>query len=200
MRHWAFLLGGMAIVAGAALMMTAGGGSMESEAIAAPAGTSAFDFTLTRIDGKPLPLSAYRGKVILLVNTASMCGFTPQYEGLKALQTRYGPQGFTVIGVPSADFGGQEYSDNGRIKDFCDTTFGINFPLAERASVKGAGAVPLYQWAARELGPQGVPQWNFHKILIGKDGRAIAGFPSRVEPGSPQLAKAIEGAIERTPS
>jgi glutathione peroxidase len=195
MRHWAYLLGGMAILAGAALVATANGGRMESEAIAAPAATSAFDFTLTRIDGKPLPLSAYRGKVVLLVNTASMCGFTPQYEGLKALQARYADRGFTVIGVPSADFGGQEYADNGKIKEFCDTTFGINFPLSERATVKGPGAAPIYQWAARELGAQGVPQWNFHKVLIGRDGKAIAGFPSKVEPGSTQLTQAIESAL-----
>jgi glutathione peroxidase len=190
----------MAVFAGAALVLTASGGRVESEAIAAPAATSAYDFTLTRIDGKPLPLAAYRGKVVLLVNTASMCGFTPQYEGLKALQTRYGPKGFTVVGVPSADFGGQEYSDNGKIKEFCDTTFGINFPLAERATVKGPNAAPVYQWAARELGPAGVPQWNFHKILIGRDGHAIAAFPSKVEPGAPQLTTAIEGAIERKPA
>src|SRR3546814_3002415 len=114
-----------------------------------------------------------RGKVILLVNTASFCGFTPQYEGLQKLQTTYGPRGFTVIGVPSGNFLGQEYKSNKEISTFCQTKFGIKFPLAEKSDVIGPNAIPLYKWAAAELGMTNIPKWNFHKYLIGRDGKLI---------------------------
>jgi glutathione peroxidase len=162
----------------------------------ASAAKTAHDFTLTRIDGRPMPLSAYKGKVMLLVNTASFCGFTPQYEGLQKLQQSYQAKGFTVIGVPSGDFMSQEYDDNGKIKDFCETKFGISFPMAEKAHVKGDMAIPLYRWAKTQLPVENEPKWNFHKILIGRDGKPIAGFNSKVEPASPLLTGAIEKALK----
>ncbi len=200
MRIWAYVLGGTAILAGVAMYLTATGRHVASEAIAQPAAEaaaarSAFDFTMTRIDGKPLPFAQFEGQVMLVVNTASMCGFTPQYDGLQKLQDRYKAKGFTVIGVPSGDFMGQEYDDNGKIKEFCETRFGITFPMTEKAKVKGRNAAPFYQWARANLATNNEPQWNFHKFLVGRDGRLIAGFGSRVEPGSPELTAAIEKAL-----
>jgi glutathione peroxidase len=168
----------------------------QTPAAPVPAAKSAHDFTLTRIDGRPMPMSAYKGKVVLLVNTASMCGFTPQYEGLQKLQTTLGPKGFTVVGVPSGDFMSQEYDDNGKIKEFCETKFGITFPMAEKGSVKGPNAIPIYRWTRTQLTAENEPKWNFHKFLIGKDGRVIAGFNSKVEPTSAQLTAAIEQALK----
>ncbi|WP_448582602.1 glutathione peroxidase [Thermaurantiacus sp.] len=204
MRKWAYVLGGAALLAGVAMSVTATGRYGASEAIAQTAATpqpsatqarTAFDFTMTRIDGKPLPLAQFRGQVMLVVNTASMCGFTPQYDGLQKLHERYRAKGFTVIGVPSGDFMGQEYEDNAKIKEFCETRFGITFPMTEKAHVKGSRAAPFYQWARATLARNNEPKWNFHKFLVGRDGRLIAGFGSTVEPGSPELAAAIEKAL-----
>ena len=156
---------------------------------------SAYDFNMTTIDGKPMPLDQYKGKVLLVVNTASMCGYTPQYEGLQALQNKYKAQGFTVIGVPSGDFGGQEFEKAGEIKTFCESKFGIKFPMSEKSVVKGDAAVPFYRWAAVTLGPDKTPQWNFHKYLVGRDGKLIAAFGSKVTPMSPELTGAVTQAI-----
>ncbi len=206
MRFWFSILGAATLLSAAGMIMSATradtahaqsapqAGKTPSAAPATTAKT-AYDFTLTRIDGKPLPLSGYRGKVILLVNTASFCGYTPQYEGLQKLHESYGPNGFTVIGVPSGDFMSQEYDDNAKIRDFCETKFGITFPMAEKAVVKGPKAAPIYRWAKASLQTENEPKWNFHKFLIGKDGRLIAGFGSKVTPESPALKRAIEQAI-----
>jgi len=173
-------------VAAAAAVLTA----------AAPAGiTSAYDVTMTAIDGAPLPFAKFKGKVMLVVNTASMCGNTPQYEGLETLYETYAPKGFTVIGVPSPDFGGQEYATNTQVKQFCESKFGIKFPLTETSTVKGSGAVPFYRWAAATLGPKNVPTWNFHKYLVGKDGRLIRAFDNRIQPTSAEVKSAIEAAL-----
>ncbi len=163
---------------------------------AAPAGiSSAYDVTMTAIDGAPLPFAKFKGKVLLVVNTASMCGNTPQYEGLEALYEKYSPKGLVVIGVPSADFGGQEYGSNKEVKQFCETKFGIKFPMTETSVVKGPGAVPFYRWAAATLGPDKLPTWNFHKYLVGKDGRLIGAFGNRVQPTDPKVRAAIEAAL-----
>ncbi len=162
---------------------------------AAPAPRSAYDFTMTAIDGAPMPLSQWKGRVLLVVNTASFCGFTPQYEGLEAVFEKYQAQGLTVVGIPSGDFAGQEYDDNGKIKKFCESKFGIKFPLAEKANVIGPNAAPIYKWANAEIGDAAVPKWNFHKLLIGRDGQLIAAFPSKVEPDSPVLAAAVTKAL-----
>lgn len=202
MRIWFSILGAGVLLAAGGMIVSAS----NAQTVAAPAPSpapaakpvakSAHDFTLTRIDGKPLPLADYKGKVVLLVNTASFCGFTPQYDGLQKLQQSYAAKGFTVIGVPSGDFMSQEYDDNAKIKEFCDTKFGITFPMAEKAVVKGPKAIPLYRWAKAQVPTENEPKWNFHKFLIGKDGHVIAGFNSKVEPGSPELQAAIEKALK----
>ncbi|WP_439533698.1 glutathione peroxidase [Polymorphobacter sp.] len=163
---------------------------------AAPAGlNSAFEVTTKTIDGKPMPWAQYKGKVLLVVNTASFCGYTPQYEGLQALQDRYAAKGFTVIGVPSGDFGDQEYKTGKEIADFCESTYRVKFPMTEKAVVKGPAAAPFYRWAAAKLGADKAPGWNFHKYLVGRDGRLIAAYPSKVTPQSQELVTAINAAI-----
>ena len=139
----------------------------------------------------------YAGDVLLVVNTASKCGFTPQYEGLEALQQHYAAQGFNVLGFPSNDFKGQEPGTEADIKEFCTLTYGVKFPLLEKVQVKGAQATPLYLDLARETGVQ--PGWNFHKYLIGRDGKVLANFPSKVKPDDPQLLAAIERALKAPP-
>jgi glutathione peroxidase len=171
------------------------GSSMVVAKTDAPGGQTIADFTLTGLDGKPLPLSQFKGKTVLLVNTASMCGFTPQYDGLEKLQSTYGAKGFTVVGVPSGDFMGQEFGTSKEISEFCRTKYGIKFPLAEKAHVKGKDAIPLYQWATAATNSP--PGWNFHKYLIGRDGKVIAAFPSKVKPDAPELVKAIETALAK---
>lgn len=158
-------------------------------------GSTVYDFELTAIDGKPMPMSRFKGKVMLLVNTASFCGFTKQYEGLQALQARYEPQGFTVIGVPSGNFLGQEYGSNQEIADFCQGVFGVKFPLSEKSDVVGLNAIPIYKWAAAELGVSNIPKWNFHKYLIGRDGKLIAAFGTKVDPQDIKVTTAIQAAL-----
>jgi glutathione peroxidase len=152
-----------------------------------------YDFSLTGLNGKPLPFDQFKGKAVLLVNTASLCGFTPQYEGLEKLQTTYAAKGFTVVGVPSGDFGGQEYDSSDKIATFCRTQFGINFPMAEKAVVKGDKAIPLFKWATDATNSP--PKWNFHKYLIGRDGKPIAAYGSNTEPQSKELIAAIDAAL-----
>ncbi|WP_310496124.1 glutathione peroxidase [Sandarakinorhabdus sp.] len=162
---------------------------------AAPAADTVYQFRMKTIDGKPMDFAQYKGKVVLVVNTASMCGYTPQYEGLQTLHESYKAKGFTVVGIPSGDFGDQEYASNGEVKQFCESKFGIKFPMSEKAVVKGGKAIPLYRWAAQKLGPQNTPQWNFHKYLVGRDGRLIAAFGSKVTPMSPEVNAAVNGAL-----
>lgn len=162
---------------------------------AAPLPRTAHEITMTTIDGRPMPLAQYKGRVLLVVNTASQCGFTPQYEGLQKLHTDYQARGLTVVGVPSGDFGGQEKATNGEIKQFCESKFGINFPMSEKSHVVGRDAHPFYRWASANLGEASVPQWNFHKYLVGRDGRLLGYYGSRVTPQSPQLTAAVEGAL-----
>ena len=156
---------------------------------------TAWDFDLTAIDGERLPMKQFRGKVVLLVNTASFCGFTPQYDGLQKTQDTYVARGFTVVGVPSGDFKNQEYGSNKEIAGFCKAK-GVRFPLAEKSEVVGAKAIPIYRWAAAKLGPDQTPKWNFHKYLIGRDGRLIAAFGTRTEPTDPKVKAAIEAALK----
>lgn len=156
---------------------------------------SAYDFEFGGIDGTPIKLSQWRGKVLLVVNTASFCGFTKQYAGLQELWTRYGNDGLVVLGVPANDFGSQEPKSEGEIKKFCEGGFGITFPLTSKQVVVGPNAHPFYLWAAQAVGPEGVPAWNFHKYLVGRDGRIIGAFASRVTPDSKELVGAIEGAL-----
>ena len=164
----------------------------------APGAKSLYDFTLTAIDGAPMPLSAYKGQVVLLVNTASFCGFTPQYDGLEKLYETYKAKGFTIIGVPSGDFRNQEYASNKEIKQFCESKFNIRFPMAEKAVVTGDKAIPLYQWAS--AGTKSPPKWNFHKYLIGRDGKLIAAFTSVAKPDSRIVKLAVEEALAKKAS
>ena len=144
--------------------------------------------------GGPLPTADYAGHVVLLVNTASECGFTQQYRGLEALWRRYRERGLVVLGVPSNDFGGQEPGSDAEIGRFCQTTFDVSFPLAAKQVVSGAAAHPLYRFAAAETGVLGTPSWNFHKILIGRDGRIVDWFSALGGVG-PKLDRAIESAL-----
>lgn len=165
--------------------------------IAAAPVRTAHDFAFDGLMGGSIRLADYRGKAVLVVNTASECGFTPQLEGLQALYAARQKDGLVVVGVPSNDFGGQEPLQGVKLKEFCELNFGVQFPMAARSVVIGAGAHPFYRWAreAGAFGAPGVPQWNFHKLLIGKDGKPVAAFPSRVTPGDPQLTAAIDRAL-----
>ncbi|HEX4556924.1 MAG TPA: glutathione peroxidase [Xanthobacteraceae bacterium] len=152
---------------------------------------TAFGFSFAGLDGADIRLSAHAGKPILVVNTASQCGYTPQYAGLQELWTRYRARGLTIIAVPSNDFGGQEPGGVADIKETANHAYGVTFPLAEKAVVKGTNPHPFYKWAAAER-PFDVPRWNFHKYLIGRDGHIAASFPSAVEPTDPRVVAAIE--------
>jgi glutathione peroxidase len=154
------------------------------------------DFTLPALEGGDLRLAVFRGRVLLVVNTASFCGYTPQYAALQRLHDRFAARGFAVVGVPSNDFN-QESADNGAIRQFCDTMYGISFPMAALTSVRGAGAHPLFAWLARAGG--GPPRWNFHKYLVAKDGRSVRSFPTTTEPDAPGLVRAVEAALDGRP-
>jgi glutathione peroxidase len=157
--------------------------------------SNAHDISFKTIDGQSLPLSSFRDKVVLVVNTASKCGLTPQYDGLEKLYTDYKDQGLVVLGVPCNQFAGQEPGTEAEIKDFCETRFAVDFPLTAKVDVKGEGRHPFYQWAEQQLGEPAVPVWNFHKILVGKDGQAIQAFGPRTEPQDAGLTGAIEKAL-----
>jgi glutathione peroxidase len=157
---------------------------------------SIYDFSAQDIHGKPVPLKGYKGRVLLIVNTASQCGFTPQYKGLQALWEQYEPQGLTVLGFPSNEFGGQEPGDNDEIASFCELNFGVNFPLMAKVEVNGAQAHPLYQWlkAAKPglLGSEAI-KWNFTKFLIGRDGAVLKRYAPQDAPE--KMGKDIAAAL-----
>lgn len=156
---------------------------------------SAHDFRFDGLMGGDIQLSDYRGKAVLVVNTASECGFTPQLEGLQRLHAARSKQGLVVLGVPSNDFGGQEPLAGAQIARFCELNYGVTFPLAAKSVVKGPQAHPFYRWARTAFGAAGEPQWNFHKLLLDRQGRPVAAFPSRVAPDDPALAAAIDRAL-----
>jgi len=158
--------------------------------------TNAHSFSFTSIEGKPLPMTSFKGKAVLVVNTASECGLTPQYKGLEALWKQYKDKGLVVLGVPSNDFGAQEPGTETEIKSFCEMRYGVDFPLTSKEQVTGAAAHPLYKWIAGEVGEAGVPRWNFHKYLIGKKGEIAGVFGSRVAPDAAELTQAIDAAIK----
>lgn len=153
---------------------------------------SAHDFEFVSIDGEPLPLRRFSGKPVLVVNTASECGFTPQYAGLQKLWESYGPRGLVVIGVPSNDFGEQEPGSESEIKAFCSQNYGVGFPLTGKEKVVGREAHPFFKWIAEEFGEAAIPQWNFHKYLVDPDGELHELWPSRVEPLAPEITSVIE--------
>lgn len=165
----------------------------QSASQSASQSNSAYDFTLPSIDGGEMALSDFRGKSILLVNTASYCGFTKQYDGLQALYDSRRDKGLVVLGVPSNDFGSQEPGQKEDIKEFCEVNFAINFPMSDKLVVKGEAAHPLYKWLKAETGES--PKWNFYKFLIDGQGRAIASFSSLTKPQSKKLTKAIDATL-----
>ena len=152
-----------------------------------------YEFTLNSIDGAPAPLAAYKGKVLLLVNVASKCGFTPQYKELEAVYEKYKDQGLVVVGFPANNFGAQEPGTNEEIKTFCTRKYSVSFPMYAKISVKGADIAPLYEYLTKSTG--GDIKWNFTKFLIGKDGAIIARFESPVKPDDPKVTAAIEKAL-----
>jgi len=157
-----------------------------------------YDFTLNSIDGQATPLSTFKGKVVLLVNVASRCGFTPQYTGLESIYEKYKDRGFVIVGIPANNFGGQEPGTNQEIKTFCTAKYNVTFPMMAKVSVKGSDITPLYQFLTdKTLHPDtgGDIGWNFTKFLIGPDGKVIARFDSKVEPNSPEVTNAIEKAL-----
>jgi glutathione peroxidase len=154
---------------------------------------SAHQFSLPSIDGGELNLADFKGKSILLVNTASYCGFTKQYDGLQALWDAKRDDGLVVLGVPSNDFGQQEPGAETEIKEFCEVNFAINFPMSEKLVVKGAAAHPLYKWLKQETGAS--PKWNFYKFLIDGDGQAVTYFSSMTKPQSKKLIRAIDATL-----
>jgi len=156
---------------------------------------AAYDFRFTSIDGDELPLSRFRNKAVLVVNTASECGYTPQYAGLQALWARYRERGLVVLGVPSNDFGEQEPGDEAQIKAFCENRYGVSFPLTARESVVQAERHPFFRWLEEAFGEAITPQWNFHKYLIGPDGELAGAWPSKVEPLSEEIVASIEEAL-----
>jgi glutathione peroxidase len=153
---------------------------------------SLYDLTVETIDGKPQPLSDFNGKVLLVVNTASECGATPQYEGLEQLWKSYQGRGFAVLGFPSNDFGGQEPGTEAEIKTFCDRNYKVTFPLYAKVKTKGGAQSPVYKFLTAA---HGEPKWNFHKYLVGKDGEVLQAFPTRVEPNDAGLRAAIDTAL-----
>ncbi len=170
---------------------------LAGSAAAADSSGSAHDFSFTAIEGGALPLAQYKGKVVLLVNTASRCGFTPQYEGLQEVWERYRARGLVVLGVPSNDFGGQEPGSEAEIKQFCEVNFNVDFPLTAKEQVVGDEAHPFYRWAAGQLGVAAKPRWNFHKYLIGPDGELADWFSTVTAPTSPKVTQAIEAQLAK---
>ena len=162
--------------------------------VAADAGAqSAYDFSFTALTGgAPLPLAQFKGKVILVVNTASKCGFTGQYDGLEKLYQTYKDQGLVVLGVPSDDFGHQEPGSNGEIAEFCKLNYGVTFPMAAKEDVVGDNAHPFYKWGRATMGFISVPKWNFHKYLIDRNGNPVDYFYSTTAPDDTKLVAAIE--------
>jgi glutathione peroxidase len=157
------------------------------------AADNAHRFEFAGIDGGALPLSAWKGHPVLVVNTASFCGYTPQYRGLEALWQQYRDKGLIVLGVPSNDFGAQEPGSAAEIKTFCKTNYQVDFPLTAKYRVIGGEAHPFYRWVAATLGEGAAPRWNFHKYLVGPDGELAGAWPSSVAPGD----KAITGEIDK---
>lgn len=166
--------------------------TLGSAALAEPV-MSFFELKPNRLNGKQESLSGYKGKVLLVVNTASECGFTPQYAGLEKLHQEYKDKGVVVMGFPSNDFGGQEPGTSEQIAQFCERKFKVTFPMFEKVKTKGEGRSPVYEFLARK---HGEPQWNFHKYVVGKDGQVKAAFPSSVKPDSAELKKALDGALK----
>ena len=166
------------------------------QVVSTQAADSLYNVPLKDIDGQPTSLKAYKGKVLLIVNVASKCGYTPQYTGLEALQEKYKDKGLTVLGFPCNQFGGQEPGTNEEIKQFCSSKYQVTFPLFDKIDVNGPHRHQLYAALAGEGSPfPGDIKWNFSKFLIGRDGKILKRFESKVKPDSPELVQAVETAL-----
>lgn len=160
----------------------------------AGAASSVHEFTMKSIDGQDTPLASMKGKVVLFVNVASQCGYTPQYAGLEALYRKYKDKGLVLVGVPANNFGGQEPGADAEIKGFCKRKYDVTFPMMSKVSVKGGDITPLYAYLTTAKG--GDVKWNFTKFLVGKDGKVISRFESGVKPDSAEISAAIESALQ----
>ena len=156
----------------------------------------AYDYKFNALDGGELNLNKFKNKVIVVVNVASQCGFTKQYQDMQKIWDNYQDKGVVMLGVPSNDFGKQEPGTSEEIKNFCEAKFGITFPMTEKVSVKGENAHPFYIWARENHGRSAIPKWNFHKIIIGKDGKVLDTFASMTNPSSKKFIKVIEKALD----
>jgi glutathione peroxidase len=186
MSRWTFVVAAFGVV-GLAL-----------SARAADAPKSPLDFKLKDIDGKEVDLSQHKGKVVLMVNVASKCGYTPQYAGLEKLHEKYKDQGLVVLGIPANEFGGQEPGTDAQIKEFCTSKYNVTFDMLSKIVVKGEGISPLYKWlTSQQTNPNfaGDVSWNFEKFLIGRNGLVVGRYKSKVKPESDELTKAIEQAL-----
>lgn len=171
-------------------------GLLAAAAVSAATDPGVLSYQMNRLDGTPQALSDYRGQVVLLVNVASKCGLTPQYEGLEALYEEYGDRGFAVLGFPSNDFLGQEPGTNKEIADFCRSTYGVKFPMFAKIHVKGADAHPLYQQLTRLPDPLGGEiEWNFQKFLVDRNGEVVARFSPRTKPRNKAVVERIEALL-----
>ena len=160
---------------------------------------SIYDYNLKTIDGQPMPLSSLKGKVVMLVNVASRCGYTPQYAGLEALYEKQKDHGFVIVGIPANNFGSQEPGTNAEIKTFCKSKYDVTFPMMSKVSVKGSDEAPLYQYLTdKTVNPTtgGEIQWNFTKFLVGRDGKILERFEPAVAPNDPALNAAVEKAVQ----
>ena len=156
----------------------------------------AYDFEFKDLDGSALNLSNYKGKVLVVVNVASQCGFTKQYEDMQKIWEKYQEKGLVMIGVPSNDFGKQDPRSNTEIKNFCEAKFGITFPMTEKVSVKGTNAHPFYIWAEKNHGNSAIPKWNFHKIIVDKSGKIADTFTSITNPSSKKFTNRLDKLIK----
>ena len=156
---------------------------------------TAHDFSFPGLKGGTISLKDFAGKTVLVVNTASQCGLTPQYAGLEALHRAKGTKGLVVLGVPSNDFGRQEPGSEAEIGTFCETNYHVTFPMTAKQKVVGSDAHPFYRWAADKLGADSVPKWNFHKILVGPKGELVGFFPSKTAPDAPEIGDAIDKMV-----
>jgi glutathione peroxidase len=157
--------------------------------------TSIYDFKMDDIDGKPVELTKFKGQVLLVVNVASKCGLTPQYEGLEAMYKKYKGEKFAVLGFPANEFGGQEPGTNAEIKEFCTGKYDVTFPMFSKIVVKGEGTHPLYQWLLQQTDNKADIEWNFAKFLVGRDGKVVARFSSRTAPSDAAFVAAVEKAL-----
>lgn len=179
----------LAMAMGLAAALSAGAGATPAQA------ATIYETSFRSIDGDPLPFSAFKGRTVLVVNTASHCGFTHQYAGLQTLWETYRDRGLVVLGVPSRDFN-QEYATEAKVKAFCEVNFSIDFPMTEIEKVRGRGAHPFYAWVGAQTGQ---PRWNFYKYLIGPDGALLGGFGSSTGPENAKLVGQIEAALAKSP-